>query len=147
VPTHAPCALKVQRKLSNGVAGFTPGGSSLDRQQSRQIPAISEMTNIRQECPGIKSELHARNNSAQTRVVSLAGIRLGSEESARAFKGIICDDISEFESHMPSQPVPSLWAMSSSQRSPIFMLGSAGFTSFRAETYRRCPSGFECLLA
>jgi hypothetical protein len=23
----------------------------------------------------------------------------------RPFKGIICDDISEFESHMPSQPV------------------------------------------
>jgi hypothetical protein len=27
----------------------------------------------------------------------MAGIRLGSAESARAFKGIICDDISEFE--------------------------------------------------
>jgi hypothetical protein len=26
-------------------------------------------------------------------------------ESARLFKGIICDDISEFESHMPSQAV------------------------------------------
>src|SRR6516165_2160499 len=43
--------------------------------------------------------------AAQTRVVSMAAIRLGSWESARAFKGIICDDISEFESHMPSQPV------------------------------------------
>src|SRR5260370_32716886 len=31
--------------------------------------------------------------AAQTRVVSLAAIRLGSWESARAFKGIICDDI------------------------------------------------------
>ena len=46
--------------------------------------------------------------AAQTRVVSMAGIRLGSWESARAFKGIICDDVSEFESHMPSQPVWSL---------------------------------------
>jgi hypothetical protein len=46
--------------------------------------------------------------AAQTRVVSLAGIRPGSWESARAFKGIICDDISEFESYMPSQPVLSL---------------------------------------
>jgi hypothetical protein len=35
----------------------------------------------------------------------MAAIRLGSWESARAFKGIICDDISEFESHMPSQAV------------------------------------------
>src|SRR5258706_2270113 len=38
--------------------------------------------------------------AAQTRVVSLAAIRLGSWESARAFKGIICDDISEFESSL-----------------------------------------------
>src|SRR5262245_62495485 len=29
--THALCALKVQPKLSNGVAGFTAGGSSLDQ--------------------------------------------------------------------------------------------------------------------
>jgi hypothetical protein len=41
-------------------------------------------------------------------VVSVAGIRLESGESARAFKGIICDDISEFESHMPSHAVRSL---------------------------------------
>jgi hypothetical protein len=53
-------------------------------------------------------ELLIPGAAAQTRVVSMAGIRLGSEESARAFKGIICDDISEFESHMPSQAVESL---------------------------------------
>jgi hypothetical protein len=40
------------------------------------MPAISEMTNIRQECPGIKSELRPRNNAGQTRIVSLATIRL-----------------------------------------------------------------------
>ena len=39
----------------------------------------------------------------------MAGIRLGSWESARAFKGIICDDISEFESCLPSHAVGSLW--------------------------------------
>src|SRR6266446_5010555 len=33
--------------------------------------------------------------AAQTRVVSLAGIRLRSWESARVFKGIICADVSE----------------------------------------------------
>ena len=32
-------------------------------------------------------------------------------KSARPFKGIICDDISEFESYMPSQAVASLWVM------------------------------------
>ena len=43
--------------------------------------------------------------AAQTRVVSLAGIRLRSWESARVFKGIICADVSEFESYMPSHAV------------------------------------------
>ena len=40
-------------------------------------------------------ELRIPNAAAQTRVVSMARIRLGSWESARAFKGIICLDISE----------------------------------------------------
>jgi len=39
----------------------------------------------------------------------LAGIRLRSWESARVFKGIICADVSEFESYMPSHAVGSLW--------------------------------------
>src|SRR5215471_7958383 len=51
------------------------------------------------------AELLIPGAAAQTRVVSMAGIRLGSWESARAFKGIICDDISEFE--LPSQAVQS----------------------------------------
>src|SRR5262249_55985594 len=42
-----------------------------------------------------RKRLRIPNAAAQTRVVSLAGIRLGCWESARAFKGIICDDISE----------------------------------------------------
>jgi len=52
-------------------------------------------------------ELRIPGAAAQTRVVCVAGIRLGSGESARAFKGIICDDISEFESYMPSHAVVS----------------------------------------
>jgi len=38
----------------------------------------------------------------------VARIRLVSRKSTRLFKGIICDDISEFESHMPSHAVGSL---------------------------------------
>src|SRR2546423_4321058 len=44
----------------------------------------------------------------QTRIVSVARIRPDSRKSARSFKGIICDDISEFESYMPSHAVSSL---------------------------------------
>src|SRR6266404_1847243 len=53
-------------------------------------------------------ELRIPGAAAQTRIVSVAEIRRGSGKSARAFKGIICDDISEFESHMPSQADGSL---------------------------------------
>ena len=37
----------------------------------------------------------------------MAGIRLDSHESERPFKGIFCDDVSEFESHMASHAVGS----------------------------------------
>src|SRR6516164_7414044 len=50
-------------------------------------------------------ELRIPGAAAQTRMVSEARIRLGPRKSARPFKGIICDDISEFESYMPSQAV------------------------------------------
>jgi hypothetical protein len=40
-------------------------------------------------------------------MVSVARIRLVSRKSPRLFKGIICDDMSEFESYMPSHAVRS----------------------------------------
>ena len=46
--------------------------------------------------------------AAQTRMVSVARIRPVSRKSTRLFKGIICDDIFEFESYMPSHAVRSL---------------------------------------
>jgi hypothetical protein len=42
-------------------------------------------------------------------MVSVAKIRLDPRKSVRLFKGIICDDISEFESHMPSHAVGPLY--------------------------------------
>src|SRR5215468_9157808 len=54
-------------------------------------------------------ELRITGAAAQTRMVSVARIRLVSRKSTRVFKGIICDDISEFESYMPSHAVRSLW--------------------------------------
>jgi hypothetical protein len=43
--------------------------------------------------------------AARTRIVSKARIRRDQRKSVRPFKGIFCDDISEFESSHPSQPV------------------------------------------
>src|SRR6516225_12129523 len=81
-------------------------------------PADHLWTNVctRARDDGRRPELRITGAAAQTRMVSVARIRLGSCESARAFKGIICDDVSEFESYMPSQPVWSLCPMSGSQK-------------------------------
>ena len=63
-------------------------------------------------------ELPIPGAAAQTRMVSVGKIRLDRRKSTRLFKGIICDDISEFESHMPSHAVWSLWARSALRQSP-----------------------------
>ena len=84
ITTHALFARKVQRKLSNGVAGFA------DR---RNIfgPTCARGRGMLAAGP----ELRITGAAAQTRMVSVARIRLVSRKSTRLFKGIICDDISE----------------------------------------------------
>jgi hypothetical protein len=57
--------------------------------------------------PGPRLELRIPNAAAQTRIVSKARIRLDFRKSVRSVKGIICVDISEFESFMPSHVVSS----------------------------------------
>jgi hypothetical protein len=47
------------------------------------------------------------NAAAQARTVSADRIRLDPWKSAGLFKAIICDDMSEFESNMPSHAVRS----------------------------------------
>jgi hypothetical protein len=53
----------------------------------------------------LKSRQHEARAVAQTRIVSAARIRLDPRKSVRSFKGIICGDISEFESYMLSHAV------------------------------------------
>ena len=111
ITTHALLARKVQRKLSNGVAGFAAGGSSSDRKRARPIRAFSatpQMANVRAERllkipPEPSPELRIPGAAAQTRMISVAKIRLDRRKSTRLFKGIICDDISEFESLASAQ--------------------------------------------
>ena len=50
-------------------------------------------------------ELGRSYNRSSNAKVSAAGIRLNSRKIYRAFKGIICGDISEFESYMGSHTV------------------------------------------
>jgi hypothetical protein len=74
------------------------------------------MANVGAECllkiPAEPSpELRITGAATQTRMLSVPRIQPDSRKSVPAFKGIICDDISEFESHMPSHAVGSLWRL------------------------------------
>src|SRR5258706_8204995 len=82
ITTHALFARKVQRKLSNGVAGFSAGGSSSERKKSRPIRAFSATPHDGQrrcrtllKIPAEPSpELLIPGAAAQTRMVSMAAI-------------------------------------------------------------------------
>jgi len=50
-------------------------------------------------------ELRIPNAAIKNAKVSVARIRVHSWRSVRPFKEIICGDVSEFESYMPSQAV------------------------------------------
>ena len=83
-----------------------------ERDRGQFVPSRRRrmMANVRAErllkIPAEPSpELRIPNAAAQTRMVSVAKIRLDRHKSMRLFKGIIRDDISEFESHMPSHAV------------------------------------------
>jgi hypothetical protein len=84
----------------------------IERDHGQFVPSRRRRTvaNVRAErlltIPAEPSpELRIPGAAAQTRVVSVAEIRLGSWESARPFKRIFCDDISEIESSHPSHAV------------------------------------------
>ena len=59
------------------------------------------------------------NAAAQTLIISVARIRVYPRKSARAFKGIICADVSEFESSHPSHAVRSPWRTNNDPRANV----------------------------
>src|SRR5262245_47913703 len=77
--------------------------------KSRQFPPLSAPASIPAGILALGPSCVSPHAAAQTRIVSVARIRLDSRKSGRPFKGIFCADISEFESHMPSHAVGSLW--------------------------------------
>ena len=115
--TEQWCCCFGRRRIISGSAENRGSSrpSAIDRPPAQASPLRSY----------IRPELRFPHAAAQTRIVSVARIRLDSRKSVRPFKGIFCDDISEFESHMPSQPVQSLWAMSRWQNLPSALPCSA----------------------
>jgi hypothetical protein len=90
---------------------------------------------VRKVCNiGTRPELRNAYAAAQTRIVSEARIRLDFWKFVRPFKGIICDDISEFESYHPSHAVRSPPDRIQDSRTMCELLhtGSGRFTSIVA---------------
>src|SRR5262249_33484289 len=92
--------------LSSGRIDFSQRHYPVDRSRHpRELGWCRPQASLPRSWP--TPELRIPNAVAQTRIVSKARIRLDSHKSVRSVKGIICDDISEFESHMPSHAVRS----------------------------------------
>jgi hypothetical protein len=81
-------------------ARWPPDQLGIGRKSQQFLPAQASCRDL-----GTTPELRIPNAAAQTRIVSKARIRLDFRKSVRSFKGIICVDISEFESYMPSHAV------------------------------------------
>jgi hypothetical protein len=82
--THALLAGKVQRKVRNGVANLPPPDHLW------KILAMSAMRldeRVLAEIPGTRLELRPRTAAAQTRIVSVARIRLGPRNLRDLSKG------------------------------------------------------------
>jgi hypothetical protein len=92
ITTHALFARKVQRKLSNGVAALPPADHLLiERDRGQFVPSRRRrmMAKVRVErllkIPAEPSpELLIRGAAAQTRLVSMAGIRLRASSAGVA---------------------------------------------------------------
>jgi len=96
-----------------GTAGIAPSASGKSSANCAMVLLVAAAGSsldqrVREGAGCYGPELRITGAAAQTRMVSVARIRLVSRKSTRLFKGIICDDISEFESHMPSHAVGSL---------------------------------------
>jgi hypothetical protein len=89
-----------QRRAS---AGWTD--ARIDAARGAQHGGAMIAEGLKVVCVQRVDERHIVRRSSNTRIVSAARIRLDLRKSVRPFKGIICDDISEFESHMPSHAV------------------------------------------
>ena len=94
-------------------------------------------------------ELRIPNAVAQTRIVSKARIRMDSGKSVGSFKGIICVDISEFESYMPRQAVRSPPAQNGTGPPMPIVRRSRKYRAIigrRCEAYAPLTSGYNGLV-
>jgi hypothetical protein len=129
---------RASRPFLSGILSFPKTRSGRIRAVKGEIKhhRMARLTNDRLEPCRARPELHLPSPAAQTRIVSVARIRLDFWKSVRSFKGLFCDDISGFESYHPRQAVGSppatcecrskrLGRTSASGRQPGFMRAAA----------------------
>ena len=83
-----------------GTAGIAPSASGKSSANCAMVLLVAAAGSsldqrVREGAGCYGPELRITGAAAQTRMVSVARIRLVSRKSTRLFKGIICDDISE----------------------------------------------------
>src|SRR5262245_33571715 len=121
--SNSPARRIIVAEAASATAGAGP--------RERSVSMVARLLCIARGSASILSQLG-------TRIVSAAGIRLDHRKSVRPFKGIFCDDISEF-SH-PRQAVGSLqcaYRKRSSSRAlrhvQKLLFGAENFDKRRAE--------------
>ena len=105
--THALFAPKVQRKVSNGIAGLVADGASLDQQKSRANSCLygdaalrpTSAPHVAEDPSSTRPERHFPSGAAQTRIVSGGPFGRTNESLSRHLKYMDRGRIPEFESY------------------------------------------------
>ena len=104
-------ALSLTRRVGGPVENRIIFGSVRNRGKSCRLSDANSMTHLRARTPAEIRHLATRAAFPQRRssnANTLCGQNsAGFLQICKTFKGIICDDISEFESYMPSHAVRS----------------------------------------
>ena len=104
-------ALSLTRRVGGPVENWIIFGSVRNRGKSCRLSDANSMTHLRARTPAEIRHLATRAAFPQRRssnANTLCGQNsAGFLQICKTFKGIICDDISEFESYMPSHAVRS----------------------------------------
>jgi len=113
-------ALSLTRRVGGPVENWIIFGSVRNRGKSCRLSDANSMTHLRARTPAEIRHLATRAAFPQRRssnANTLCGQNsAGFLQICKTFKGIICDDISEFESYMPSHAVVSVGACPSGLR-------------------------------
>ena len=101
-------ALSLTRRVGGPVENRIIFGSVRNRGKSCRLSDANSMTHVRARTPAEIRHLATRAAFPSNANTLCGQNSAGFLQICKTFKGIICDDISEFESYMPSHAAGSL---------------------------------------